>query len=439
MPTQTIPQTNVQYSMIMFDEQGKERTNDPEGGTFSQSILKKVQDEKPTDIFLFSHGWKGDVPSAVDQYNRWIGAMWKQEADRAAMGADFKPLFIGLHWPSLPWGEETAAAAPASFGTADAPNVNGLLEAAVEHFGGGAAVRQPLEVLFNAFAENPAAKILPAEALAAYQQLGQAIGFAARSEAGAAPDEEGVPLDPQTALRVERHASAGTSFGIFNTIKSGILAGLRQASFWTMKHRARTIGEQGMHQFIATLQNSSKARIHLMGHSFGCIVVSSILGGPNGKTPLPRKVESAVLVQGALSLWSFADKLPNGNDPGYFSAVLAQKAVSGPVVTTQSSHDAAVGIAYPAAVGLVNEVAFGAGLPPVLPTFGGVGTWGIQGTQGVESRPMLGSDAHYGFRPGVVYNLDGSPFIAGHSAIDGPEVAHVLWQVAQQAEKGQAA
>ncbi|MDQ1473573.1 MAG: hypothetical protein QOJ99_5053 [Bryobacterales bacterium] len=439
MPTQRIPQTDVQYSLIMFDEQGKERTDDPEGGTFSDTILKRVKDGQPTDIFLFSHGWMGDAPASIDQYNRWIGAMWKLEADRAAMGSNFKPLFIGLHWPSLPWGEETASGPPASFGSADAPNMGGLLDAAVAHFGGGAAVRLPLEVLFKIFAENPAAKALPPEALAAYHALGQAVGFSAGSDASAAPDQEGVPLDPQTAVVVERRVSAGQSFGIFGTIRNGVLAGLRQTSFWTMKHRARTIGERGVHVFVAALQQASDARIHLMGHSFGCIVTSSILGGPNGNTPLPRKVDSAVMVQGALSLWGFAEKLPDGSNRGYFNSMLTSGAVGGPLVTTQSRHDLAVGVAYPAAVGLVNEVAFGAGGAAVLPTFGGVGTWGIQGTKIAEARPMLASDGHYDFRRGGVYNLDGSAFISGHSKIDGPEVAHVLWQVAKGAEKGLAA
>ena len=46
-------------------------------------------------------------------------------------------MFIGLHWPSQPWGEETIGAA-AAFGTAGAPAIaDALLEAAVEHFGGG--------------------------------------------------------------------------------------------------------------------------------------------------------------------------------------------------------------------------------------------------------------------------------------------------------------
>jgi hypothetical protein len=440
MPTQKIPGMDLQYSMIMFDAQGKERTDDPEGGTFSKSVLEKAKKDCPTDVFLFSHGWKGDIPGAIEQYDRWIGAMWKLEADRAAMGSDFKPLFIGLHWPSLPWGEETGpqAAAPVSFGVGDGPgggpDISDLVDSAVEHFGGGDTVRKPLEVIFSAFADDPAAQTVPADAVKAYHELGKVIGFSSNGTAGTAPDEDGAPLDPQAAADAQAQIETAPSFGIFDTIKSGILSGLRQTSFWLMKHRARTIGEQGMHQFLAQLQNACNARIHLMGHSFGCVVMSSILGGPGGKSALPRPVDTAALVQGALSLWSFADQIPDGTTPGYFQAVLGGR-VSGAIVTTQSSNDAAVGLAYPAAVAVVNEVEFGAG--DNLPKFGGVGTFGIQGTKIAESRMMLDSSADYGFRPGRVYNIDGSAFIPGHSGIDGPQVAHMLWQAALPAKTGQ--
>jgi hypothetical protein len=217
------------------------------------------------------------------------------------------------------------------------------------------------------------------------------------------------------------------SFGVFDSIKNGILAGLRQTSFWLMKHRARTIGEQGMHQFVAVLQGRSTASIHLMGHSFGCIVVSSILGGPNGQDPLPKPVKSVVLVQGALSLWSYAEDIPDSSNPGYFRHLLEKGAVSGPIVTTQSTHDSAVGIAYPAAVGVVGEVDFGV----ELPKFGGVGTWGIQGTSIADALVMLDQQGRYQFKKSRIYNVDGSQFIPGHSDIDGPEVAHLQWQVVQ--------
>jgi len=430
MSFQKIPQLGIEYALIHFDDRGRERTDDPEGGVFSRALLEKARSEKPSHVFLFSHGWKGDIPSAIDQYNRWIGAMWRLEADRQALGPDFRPLFIGLHWPSQPWGEETISAQ--SFGTAGAAIAGVLLEKAVEHFGGGSAVRAPLEVIFQAFEQNPAARILPDDVIAAYSELARAVGFSAGDGTSGAPDEDGAPLDPQAAVRAERLASVGESFGTSGSIRSGILSGLRQVSFWLMKHRARTVGEQGMHTFVNDLQRACDANIHLMGHSFGCIVVSSILGGPGGNGVLTRPVNSAVLVQGAMSLWSYAEDIPESDKPGYFRQILAKRTVSGPILTTQSVNDKAIGIAFPAAVGLIGEVDFAA----KLPKFGGIGAWGIQGTPNVEPKDMLDERGEYHFEPGRIYNLNGSRFIADHSAIDGPQVAHMLWQ-AVGAARGQ--
>lgn len=190
-----------------------------------------------------------------------------------------------------------------------------------------------------------------------------------------------------------------------------------------------------MHAFVAEVQRVSKARVHLMGHSFGCIVMSSVLGGPDANQALPRPVDSAALVQGALSLWSFADKLPTSDNPGYFRPVVIRKSVNGPIVTTQSIKDTAVGMAYPAAVGLVGEVDFGPEAP--LPVFGGVGTWGIQGTTVAEAFDMMDENGVYHFKPGRIYNLNGTAFISGHSDISGPQVAHMLWQAALPAATGQ--
>jgi hypothetical protein len=402
-----------------------ERTDDPEGGVFSRRLVEQVATDRPSDIFLFSHGWKGDVPAAVDQYNRWIGALWRLDADRNRLPG-LRPLFIGLHWPSQPWGEEALAA---SFGAGDVLTTT-LVDTAVRHFGGGEAVRAPLEVIVNAYLADPAAREIPDEVRQAYATLAGAIGFGAGASADGPPDQEGAALDPQAAVRAEQLANIAGSFGAFGALKDGILAGLRQLSFWLMKHRARTVGEQGMHTFVGQLQRAGDARIHLMGHSFGSIVVSSILGGPGGRAPLARPVHSVVLVQAALSLWSYARAIPEVGKPGYFAGVLDAGAVSGPIVTTQSSHDTAVGVAYPAAVWLVNEVAF----VTDLPKFGGIGTWGIQGVPETTAMSMLDCTGDYGFEAGGIYNVDGSRYIPGHCGIDGPEVAHLQWQAATMIE-----
>jgi hypothetical protein len=72
-----------------------------------------------------------------------------------------------------------------------------------------------------------------------------------------------------------------------------------------------------------------------------------------------------------------------------------------------------------------------------LPKYGAIGTFGIRGVNGAEALRMLGANGDYGFQPGKIYNVESSQFIrkgggvsGAHSDIDGPEVAHVLWQAA---------
>jgi hypothetical protein len=72
-----------------------------------------------------------------------------------------------------------------------------------------------------------------------------------------------------------------------------------------------------------------------------------------------------------------------------------------------------------------------------LPKYGAVGTFGIQGTSVATGRDMLDKDGEYGFAGGAIYNLEASRYIAkkegvsgAHSDIDGPQVAHAMWQAA---------
>ena len=405
---------------------GRERTTSPAGSS-AGTVLEKVKAESPTNIFFFSHGWKGDAPAAIDQYNRWIKAMVDLAPDAQRMGAGFKPMWIGLHWPSLPWGEEGSG----SFAAAGGKPLDQLFEETARDFGGSQAVRGPLKVIFDAHAQDPGASEVPARALQAYRDLATAIGFSAGKGSAGAPDEDGEPLDPQAALDADTMAMQ--SFGPLGAIGGGILSGLGQLSFWTMKKRGRTVGEGGMHQLVSALQQVSNAKIHLMGHSFGCVIVSSILNGPDGKGALARPINSVALVQGALSLWSYADQVFDSSQPGYFRSVLTRGVVSGPIITTKSRHDTAVGVLYPTAVGLVREADFA----DKLPKYGGIGSFGIQGTTVAVERDMLDKDGDYGFASGKIHNLESSKYIAkkegasgAHSDIDGPQVAHAIWQAA---------
>jgi hypothetical protein len=430
----TIPGSQAKYGLICFDANGKERSG-PDGGLMSQRLIETAAGEDITNIFLFSHGWMGDVPAAVDQYDRWIRVfdslpMDREKAERVFPG--FQPLFIGLHWPSLPWGEEELG--DGSFAPGEqAPKPDELYGLYLDRLGDTPAVRSALRSILGEARRNAAPDHLPAAARDAFLELNRALDLGSDG-VGGAPDADREPFEPQAMFEDQSVAFGGLD------VFGGILGLLRVCSYWNMKKRARTIGEGGMHAFVNGLQRATSergVRIHLMGHSFGCIVISSILGGPRGDGPLERPIDSVVLAQGAVSLWSYASDIPiAGAGPGYFHKVITSGKVRGPLITTQSIHDTAVGRLYPRASAVSAEISFAV---EELPKYGAIGTFGLQGLSGgikTDSR-MLPVIDEYEFERGKVYNLEASQFISrgtgssgAHNDIDGPEVAHAIWQAA---------
>ncbi len=438
MPYQRIPGSTEQYLLLGYDKSGAERGDDPDGvgGLLSKTIASSVAKSQPSHVFLFSHGWKGDVEAARDQYDRWIKAMLDRAADRAAVAGPFNPLWIGLHWPSLPFGDEELGGA--EFGGDTEPlSPSQIKDVYADRLELGADAAPLLEIIIRTHQKNAAATELPAEAAQAYRALAQKLGYQSTGPSGP-PDTEGAPFDPDEAFQRGVDASSGANFAGGGLV-DGILAPLRQFSYWKMKQRARKIGEGGMHDFVAQLMTlAPHTRFHLMGHSFGTIVVSGILGGPNASQPLPRPVDSVALIQGAVSLWAFGDRVQNSSRKGYFNPMIHRAAVRGPVIVSMSVHDRAVGTLYPWASAVsFNDASFDPDEPEKLPFYGAIGRFGICGLPGAGTREMLDENGQYGFEPGRIYNLQASRYICkgggfagAHSDIDGPQVAHALWQAA---------
>lgn len=431
MGFETIPGTSTTYGLIHFDKDGVERK---EGAArFSDTLLERARTSSVTDVFMFCHGWKGDVPAAKEQYEKWMGAFMASDdrAKAATVFPGFTPLLIGIHWPSQPWGDEEIGGGAFAAGAGLAGEA--LIDAYVERLGDSPEIRKALETIVNEARVNAVPDELPANVREAYLELDAALGLG-NGGVTAPPDADREGFDPDAAFDAANEESA--NFADFSL--GGLLGPLRQLSYWTMKKRGRTIGEQGLHTFLNTLLDSTKdrgVRVHLMGHSFGTVVISSMLGGPGGMGTLVRPVNSVVLVQGAVSLWCYAPSIPfGGGGSGYFNRILGDGRVSGPLVTTQSKFDRAVGTLYPLASRLHGSASFGE-----FPEFGAIGTYGLQGlADTVRSESPMGAATHgYGFEKRRVYNLDGSQFIdegggasGAHSDIAGPEVAHVLWEAA---------
>jgi hypothetical protein len=348
MGDEPAPGPESRHFLVAFDAAGVERPEDT--GANSRELTAVVEREEPTDVFLLSHGWNGDVPAARRQYGAWVAAMDGCPGDQAAADArpgGFRPVVVGIHWPSKAWGDEDLQSASFALpaGAPGAPKggqddaVARLVNSAAATLGDTPAVREAVRAIVDSAVEDPVPVTLPGPVRQAYEGLDAALGLGAGGE-GASPANDRAPFDPEAvyqACLVEELASFGsTSLG-------GLLAPLRVLTFWQMKRRARDVGAGGVATLLTRLQNAAPgARFHLMGHSFGCIVVTSAVAGagPGERRP----VSSLALVQGAMSLWSFCSAIPSvPGRAGYFHRVLADGLVAGPVVVTTSVHDPRVG------------------------------------------------------------------------------------------------
>lgn len=423
MPFRTIPGTNTRYGLLCFDSLGAERQDDPDG-VMSKRLLDLATSDNITNIFVFSHGWMGDVPAAYRQYDLWIKALDTLAPDRARAASvfpGFKPLYIGVHWPSLPWGDESLDGA--SFSVGQEPDPDEELSTYVGWLDDTPDVRDAVSTILE---EAGADDELTPAVRAAFATIDTQLGLSA------SPDADGVTFDPRPG-GMSQHASFGLTGG------GALLDKLRVLSYWSMKKRARRIGEGAVHDFVRALLRETAAQatsIHLMGHSFGCVVISSTLGGPGGTSPLERPIDSVALVQGAVSLWSYAPSIPDSEDPGYFCNVVTSGKVRGPLITTRSRYDAAVNNPYRLASQVSGAASFEIN---DYPKFGAVGRFGLQGLSNdvAVDATLRAADEPYDFECGKIYNLEASTFISkmegtsgAHNDIGGAEVAHAIWEAA---------
>jgi hypothetical protein len=435
MSIHKVPNTNYEYYLVAHDENGVERKED--GSLLSQRVLDQVEHQPVTDVFIMSHGWRGDGPAAVAQYDAWTSNLMTAagEADQMRrVRPNFVPMLIGWHWPSEPWGDES----PGSFALDEAADP---IASAVDDYAkrlGVGGISEELAAILRAHVTIDNPQTVPPDVRGAYQKLREKLGLGVGSE-GAAPGADLPGFDPEEIFQSAREVDSTPSFAGFGI--GDLLAPLRVLSFWKMKDRARRFGEAGGASMLTAIRRAAgrPVHVHLMGHSFGCIVVSAALAGASGSAG--NVADSLVLVQGALSLWGYCEDIPSTpGTPGYFHRLLTGKNVTGPVVTTQSQFDSAVGTFYPLAAGLRGQVAFDMTVAE-LPKYGAVGTFGIQGAGAApEPSRMAPATQQYHFEPGKIYNLESSQYIrtgnppsGAHSDIVHPEVAHVIWEAARSA------
>jgi hypothetical protein len=202
MTVERLPGKDLRYFLVAFDEHGKERTDDPDG-LMSQKVLRELQDTPVTDVFFLSHGWKGDIPAAREQYNKWIGSLVSCTEDMAQAKVTrpgFKPLFIGLQWESLPWGDEEFGGSATSFAPTAGTPIDELVENYAQRIAPTGKAKEALRTIFNCALRDMAPDTLPEEVRRACQVLDRESGLTNDGEGGA-PGQDREPFDPEMAYQ----------------------------------------------------------------------------------------------------------------------------------------------------------------------------------------------------------------------------------------------
>ncbi|MFD1555106.1 alpha/beta fold hydrolase [Paraburkholderia silviterrae] len=334
-----LPGVDLESWLIEFDKNGA--CTSPKT---REALLNRIAGEGDLPVILFSHGWNNEFGDAT----RWYAAFVQHLQTRLHEIPDRKhPLFVGVIWPST-WlsfdtGPEMAAGGetPASAGDDEALTQD--LLAQVED----PAQREKLTSLLGEERLSEADATTLAELIAA---------TCARASADSGVEgAEGDPPDAQSVLEAMKslQALAPDSTENEESLEPGVVTGhtqaplrdagglryldprwaLRVASVYQMKNRAGKVGANGVFELVKAILNLPATRLHLVGHSYGAkVVLSSIVAAP-----LPRPVESVLLLQPAISYLAFAAEVPGkGRSGGYREALKLSRQ---PVLTTYSAHD----------------------------------------------------------------------------------------------------
>ena len=429
----------IPYVAAVFDKDG--------------AALNKQEVKLPdgtTDVIVASHGWNNNQEQAEQLYTDLFTNFAAVASDQLQ---NKKIAIVGVIWPSKRFTDvvdaavaEQARGGGAGFGTSST--------AADE------TIKAKLDVIATMFDKKAAKKIT-----AAKNQIGKLESdldarrkFA--DELRSLLDESAAHEDDNSALffkldgsvlleklkmptplvstgqaggggaaSLGAHPKATTAGGaaglgdIFSGIKAGAIRFLNYLAYYEMKRRAGTVGQNGVGPMLDRLADSVQ-RIHLVGHSFGCRVMTAAAA-----TSTTDKIQSMSLLQAAFSHNSFSKSMN-----GFFRSVVDNHRVKGPIVITYTPNDRAVGIAYPAASRLAGTVASAFG--DANDKFGGLGRNGAQKmepgevAQGVDR--LLAVGGSYSWRSGHLHNLESSQYIINpnggdaHMFVTGKEVAWTI-------------
>ena len=409
------------------------------------ALLEMIEQETPTDLFVISHGWNNDMPSARGLYARFFASLSAVLAAGHVPGLDARRFAVlGVLWPSKKFADpaliSSGAASAEAVGDAEVSAGLDHLEAAIDDPAAFAAFAA-LKDLIPSLDSDPDAQRTFVDTVRSQLPRDAADDEDASDRFFELPGDQVIerlsaplplftpPVGPVDDGGVASVGGLGppptgeaASFlgGLLSGPKAAAYKVLNYSTYYLMKERAGVVGRDGLAPLLRRVrERRSDLKLHLIGHSFGGRLVTAAAAA--AADPPPLKLETLTLLQAAFSHNGLAEDF-DGDRDGFFRRVVSEQTVSGPIVITYTPNDKAVGELYPLAAMFVGDDA--AGL--ATSRFGGIGRNGAQATPEAVSGSLLELGAGYQLAAGALHNLEASRFIADHGAVDGPEVAQAV-------------
>jgi hypothetical protein len=451
------PGVQAPWYIIPFDEQGY-----CTGPWTRNDLLKAVKNGTYTDIFLFSHGWNNDWAAASERYEHFLKGYTEMRHTRGlTYPRPFRPLLVGVFWPSvilvLPGERSPAfAALPASparsmdvevaqerqeiqaLASSIAPkNVERFYDLAQRTELGQEEALELARMLSPIYSADEADDIppkgraaTPKDVVKLWHSVAAKKPLQANRGQGGFAQEPGVsPAKPPGDFGFAREPQdAPQGAGIFDLLDPRII--IRLATVLQMKDRAGKVGARGVGSLLAELlTNSADARIHLIGHSYGCKVVLSALCFQ----PLDRRVNSLLLLQPAVSYLCFAEDATGTGQPGGYRSALDR--VEEPILTTFTPRDWPLSKFFHLAVRRssdIGEISMAGAPPSRYAALGGFGPGGCDADCREIRMKDFGDQYALGAGAPRIYALNAAEQISGHGDISNLATWWALYeQVAQ--------
>ncbi len=419
------------------------------------ALMTGLDSHHVTDLFVASHGWNNDAVAANELYSELFTNVKAQEANVSSNGRKFA--VAGIIWPSKKFDAADDAPNAASFGDNSSRIEKQIdtLKALLADEEGGSTAQSTLDeakalipkLEGSASARKKFSEIvlshLPGSVSEEHDRVlsnevaaNMIADDKLLSQLGTPPRKTASGASGGAATMGFAHPAASSNFegaaGIgdfFKGVKAGAANLLNYVTYYKMKDRAGTVGRGAVNALLGKLREEKpQVRLHVVGHSFGCRVVTAAV---TGKASEPKNfVDSMSLLQGAFSHFSFSSRFDDSGKTGFYRNLIDEHRVRGPVIITHTRADKAVGMAYAIASRAAGQIASAVGDRD--DPFGGLGSNGAQKTSEVRegSLPKAGKPFNPALAAGSVTNMRADGLISDHGDVRNPNVAYAVLSAA---------